>query len=148
MTVDSRISEILATSKTIAVVGLSPRHGRPSHGVAAYMQANRFRIIPVNPTSVGTYILGEYCYASLTEAAAALAKENIEIDIVDCFRRPEDIPPIVSEAVKIKAKCLWMQLGIINEAAAEIASATGMQVVMNRCLEIEHANWSRPLPSR
>jgi uncharacterized protein len=143
MTTDLNISQLLANSKTIAVVGLSPRPERPSHEVAAYMQANGYRIIPVNPASAGASILGQYCYANLAEAAAALAKEKIAVDIVDCFRKEEDIPPIANEAVVIGAKCLWMQLGVVNHPAAAIATAAGLQVVMDRCIKIEHALWKR-----
>jgi uncharacterized protein len=143
MSLDPSIDQLLTTSKTIAMVGLSALPGRPSHGVAAYLQAHGYRVIPVNPNSVGNKILEEHCYANLAEAANALAKEGIEIDIVDCFRKAEDIPPIACDAVKIGAKCLWMQLGIVNNAAAAMAAAAGLTVVMDRCLEIEHARWSR-----
>src|SRR3954454_21158966 len=109
------IAAILADCRTIAVVGLSADPTRPSHGVARYMQANGYRIIPVNPTYAGTHILGEHCYATLTQAKATLSEEGVAIDLVDCFRRSEHIMPIVEEAIAIGARGVWMQLGIINE---------------------------------
>lgn len=123
----------------IAIVGLSPKPDRPSFGVARYMQEHGYRIIPVNPMHVGAHILGEPCYANLFDAAKALATDGQQIDIVDCFRKAEDIPPIVGEAIMIDARCVWMQLGIVNEAAAAKARANGIQVVMDSCLKIEHA---------
>lgn len=123
----------------IAIVGLSSKPDRPSYGVARYMQERGYRIIPVNPMHVGAHILGEHCYANLYDAAKALAAENQKIDIVDCFRKAEDIPPIVGEAIMIDARCIWMQLGIVNEAAAAKARANGIQVEMDSCIKIEHA---------
>lgn len=123
----------------IAIVGLSTKPERPSYGVARYMQERGYRIIPVNPMHVGTHILGERCYANLFEAAKALAADGQKIDIVDCFRKAEDIPPIVGEAIMIDARCIWMQLGIVNEPAAAKARANGMQVEMDSCIKIEHA---------
>ncbi|WP_061945531.1 CoA-binding protein [Collimonas pratensis] len=123
----------------IAVVGLSPKPDRPSYGVARYMQERGYRIVPVNPMHVGGPILGEPCYANLFDAAKALAAENQKIDIVDCFRKAEDIPPIVGEAIMIDARCIWMQLGIVNEPAAAKARAAGLQVEMDSCIKIEHA---------
>lgn len=128
----------LSTSRNIAVVGMSSKTLRPSHGVARYMQAHGYRILPVNPTYVGTYILEEYCYSTLTEAAAALAKQGQKIDIVDCFRQSEAIGPIADEAISIGARCLWLQLGVMNPAATEKAIAAGLQVVVDRCIKIEH----------
>ncbi len=132
------IAALLTRSHTIAVVGLSAKMNRPSHDVAAYLQRNGYRIVPVNPTYAGTHILDELCYATLSDAARALSKENINIDIVDCFRKSDDIPPIADEAIAIGVDCLWMQLGIINEEAAAKARAAGVAVVMDRCLKIEH----------
>jgi predicted CoA-binding protein len=132
------IPAILKQSRTIAVVGLSAKSNRPSHEVAQYLQRNGYRIVPVNPTYAGTHILEVPCYATLGEATAALAKENVAIDIVDCFRKAEDIPPIAQQAVAIGAKCLWMQLGIVNDNAAAEARAGGLDVVMDRCMKIEH----------
>lgn len=129
------ILHILKTCKTIAVVGLSPKVHRDSYEVAEYMQSQGYRIVPINPVAAAsnTPILGEKVYASLLDAAKV---ENI--DMVDCFRNSEDIPPIASEAVYIKAKVLWMQLGIENEYAKNEAAAAGLAVVENRCLLIEH----------
>ncbi|MGV8897658.1 MAG: CoA-binding protein [Burkholderiaceae bacterium] len=132
---------LFAQNRTIAVVGLSAKSTRPSHEVAAAMQAYGYRIIPVNPLLVGTYILGEACYSSLSEAASALHSEGIGIDIVDCFRKSADIPPIADAAIAIGAKVLWMQMGISNEPAAARARAAGLQVVMDRCIKIDAANY-------
>ena len=132
------IQTLLTYSHTIAVVGLSIKPSRPSYEVAQYMQAHGYRIIPVNPSYAGTHILGEHCYVSLTEAATALSKENVKIDIVDCFRQSEMISPIAGEALAIAARCLWLQQGVVNQAAAAKALGAGMQVVMDRCLKIEH----------
>lgn len=134
------ILELLQRSRTIAVVGLSAKTARPSHEVAQYLQQNGYRIIPVNPTYAGTHILGEPCYATLHDAATALSKENVKIDIVDCFRKSEAIPPIVDEAIEVGAHCVWMQLGIVNEEAAGKARANGVDVVMDHCIKIEHMN--------
>ncbi len=128
----------LKTWRTIAVVGLSNKPNRASHEVAQYMQRHGYRIVPVNPSYAGNRILNEICHASLTEAAAALAKENIKIDIVDCFRRSDAILPIAEEAIAIGAKCLWMQLGVVNQEAAAKARAAGLKVVMDHCIKIEH----------
>jgi uncharacterized protein len=133
----SELRRILGTSRTIAVVGLSPQWHRPSFFAAKYMQGHGRRIVPVNPTA--TEILSERCYPSLTAAAAALAAQGEKIDLVDCFRRSEDIPSIADEAIAIGAQCLWMQIGVINEDAAAKARAAGLDVVMNRCVKIEHA---------
>lgn len=132
---------ILARCRTIAVVGLSPQWHRPSYFAAKYMKAHGYRVVPVNPVvaRAGESILGERCFASVTEAAAVLGRDGVRIDMVDCFRRSADIPPLAEEAVAIGASCLWMQLGVFNPAAAEQAEAAGLQVVQNRCVKIEHA---------
>lgn len=135
---DSLIPEVLKRSRTIAVVGLSAKSNRPSHEVAHYLQKTGYRIIPVNPGYAGTHILNELCYSSVRDAAVALSKENVKIDIVDCFRKSEAIMPIADDAISIGADCLWMQLGVINEDAAAKARANGMDVVMNHCIKIEH----------
>ena len=122
----------------IAVVGLSNRPERASYDVAAYMQAAGYRIVAVNPMYAGQVILGEHCHASLQEANAALATEGLRISIVDCFRKSSDIPPVVEEAIAIHAECVWMQLDIINEPAAAQARAAGLQVIMDKCIKIEH----------
>ena len=131
------IPEILQYAKTIAVVGLSDKPDRASYGVAAYLQQNGYRILPVNPACAGQQILQETVYASVQDAAAALAPGE-KIDIVDCFRKPEAIVPIAREAIAVGAGCLWMQLEIENEEAAEMARAAGLDVVQNHCLKIEH----------
>lgn len=135
MSLPSDVLHILDQCRTVAVVGLSPKPERDSHEVAAYMQAQGWRVIPVNPiaSSQGIRILGETVYPSLTEAA-----KHESIDLVDCFRNSEDIPPIASEAIAIGAKALWMQLGISHPGAAVQARAAGMRVVENRCLLIDH----------
>ena len=131
-------NEVIARYRTVAMVGLSPRPERDSHEVARYLQAHGYRIIPINPALAGQALLGETCYASLTEAAAALAKEGVEIEIVDCFRKSEEIGPIADEAIAIAANCLWMQLGVVNQEAARRAEHAGLIVVMDRCLKLDH----------
>jgi predicted CoA-binding protein len=128
------IPQLLSVARTIAVVGLSNKPDRASHEVASYLQQHGHRIIPINPTYAGQSILGEHCYATLTLAA----REHGVIDIVDCFRKSEDILPIAEQAVAIGARCLWLQLGIVNEAAAQLARKAGMMVVMDHCLKLEH----------
>ena len=128
------IPQLLSAARTVAVVGLSNRPDRASHQVASYLQQHGHRIIPINPTYAGESILGEHCYATLTQAS----KEHGVMDIVDCFRKPQDILPVAEEAAAIGARCLWMQLGIVNEDAARLAQKAGMMVVMDRCLKIEH----------
>jgi len=125
-----KIRRILKTSKTLAVVGLSAQWHRPSFFAARYMQEHGYRVIPVNPRY--DEILGERCHASLT---------TIEdpVDIVDVFRRTEDVMPIAEQAIAIGAKCLWQQIGVKNEAAAALAAAAGLDVVMDHCVKIEHA---------
>jgi uncharacterized protein len=132
------ISQILKESKTIAVVGLSSKPDRASYGVAEYMQAQGYRIVPVNPSYAGQQILGETVYASLPEAADAVGASGQRIDIVDCFRKAEDIPPLARDAIAIRAGCLWMQLGIENQAAADLARAAGLDVVMDQCVKVDH----------
>ena len=123
------IGDILKTYKTIAVVGLSSNPMRPSHAVTRYMQQSGYRIIPVNPNE--TQVLGEKSYARLEDVPQ-------KIDIVDIFRRGEDVPPVVEGAIRTGAKVVWMQLGIENEQAAEKACAEGITVVMDACVLIEH----------
>ncbi|MEO7114673.1 MAG: CoA-binding protein [Caldimonas sp.] len=124
------LRRILRTSRTIAVVGLSAEWHRPSFFAAKYMQEHGYRIIPVNPRYQS--ILGERCHASL-------ATIDVPVDIVDVFRRTEDVMPIAEQAVAIRAKCLWQQIGVKSEAAAALAEAAGLDVVMDRCVKIEHA---------
>jgi predicted CoA-binding protein len=132
------LRQILEDSLTIAVVGLSPKPERASLVVATYLQAQGYRIVPVNPSYAGQQILGEPVYPNLRDAANALAAAGSRIDVVDCFRKSEDIPPIARDAIAVRAGCLWMQLGIENQAAADMASAAGLDVVMNHCMKIEH----------
>ena len=133
----SSIAELLKTCRAIAVVGLSSNPARPSYGVAQYMQAHGYRIIPVNPNE--TEILGEKCYASLSAAAG-----QEKFDMVNCFRNSADIPPIVDEAIALAAlagiKAVWLQQGIRHPQAAAKAAAAGLAVVQDRCLKIEHRN--------
>jgi predicted CoA-binding protein len=131
------IPELLQTCRTIAVVGLSHKRFRPSYGVAEYMQHNGYRIIPVNPLE--TTVLGEKSYPSL-EAIPE------RIDIVDIFRRAEFVPEIVEAAIRIGAQVVWMQEGVVHEAAAQRARAAGLTVVMDRCILKEHRRlqWDRP----
>lgn len=133
---DKNIEHLLKTAKTIAVVGLSPKVARASNEVAEYMQRSGYRILPINPSRAGSVILGEHCYASLAEAVSAT---GLKIDIVNCFRKSEDIPPIVDEAIAVGAGCVWMQLDIMSEAAAQLAEKAGLYVIMDKCLKIEHA---------
>ena len=133
------IAEILKRSKTVAVVGLSDKPERASGHVAEYLQQQGYRIVPVNPNLAGRQILGEPVYASLQEAADALAQVGVQIDIVDCFRKSEDMAQVAREAVQVRAGCLWMQLGVVNKSAADLATAAGLTVVMDRCMKIEHA---------
>ncbi|MBQ5949585.1 CoA-binding protein [Massilia sp. ST3] len=134
------IPQILKDSKTIAIVGLSNKPDRASHGVAEYLKNAGYQVIPVNPSYAGQTILDEPVHATLQEAADALAASGQRIDIVDCFRKSEDIPPIAREAIAVRAGCLWMQLDIENQAAADLARAAGLDVVMNHCIKIEHRN--------
>ena len=127
---ESYLRDILTGAKTIAVVGASPRPHRPSHGVMHYLQRRGYRTIPVNPFAAGDMILGERCYARLAEIPEP-------VDIVDIFRRSEAAGVAVDEAIAIGAKAVWMQLGVIDVAAAAKAEAAGLKVVMNRCPAIE-----------
>jgi uncharacterized protein len=123
------VAEILKRYKTIAVVGLSSNPMRPSHGVASYLQDVGYRIVPVNPNE--REVLGEKSYARVEDVPE-------KIEIVDVFRRAEDVPPVVEGAIRGGAKVVWMQLGILNEGAAEKARAAGITVVMDACILIEH----------
>jgi predicted CoA-binding protein len=123
------INDLLKQAKTIAVVGLSNRPLRPSHGVSAYMQTQGYRIIPVNPEIKGA--LGEKAYPSLRDVPE-------KIDIVNIFRRPEFVGEVVDQAIQLKIPAIWMQEEVINEAAAEKARKAGIFVVMDRCILKEH----------
>ena len=126
------LRRILKSCHTIAVVGLSAEWHRPSYFAAKYMQSHGFKIVPVNPRYAGQEILGENCYASLGDIP-------FKVDMVDVFRRSEDVLPIAEQAVRIGAKVLWQQLGVTSDAAERIAYAAGLQSVMDRCVKIEHA---------
>ena len=126
----STLRRILRECRTVAVVGLSPEWHRPSHFAAKYLQQHGYRIIPVNPRSAE--ILGERCYASLLEIPE-------RVDMVDVFRRTADVLPIAQQAVQIKARCLWQQIGVLNLEADKLARDAGLDSVMDRCVKIEHA---------
>jgi predicted CoA-binding protein len=126
------IRRILRNSRTIAVVGLSAQWHRPSHFAAKYLQEHGYRVIPVNPGVAE--ILGEKCYKSLREIPEA-------VDVVDCFRRSNEIPALADDAIAIGAKVLWMQLGVENADARARAEAAGLEVVENRCMKIEHGRF-------
>jgi predicted CoA-binding protein len=123
------IPELLKTSRTIAVVGLSSKRFRPSYGVAEYMQRNGYRIIPVNPFVQA--VLGEKCYSDLDSIPE-------RVDIVDIFRRAEFVPEIVEAAIRIGARAVWMQEGVVHEEAAARAVGAGLAVVMDRCILKDH----------
>lgn len=128
---DEELKETLCNCKTIAVVGISPKEDRPSYIVASYLKSKGYRIIPVRPD--GESILGEQVYRSLLEIP-----EEIGLEIVDIFRKSEDVPPIVEEAIQRGAKVVWMQEGVIHKEAGEKAKKAGLKVVMDRCLKKEH----------
>jgi predicted CoA-binding protein len=128
--------DILLKYKNIAMVGLSPEPSRPSYRAAIHMKSQGYKIFPVNPNY--EEILGLRCYKSLKDIPEP-------VEIVDIFRKPEDVPPIVEEAIAIGAKVIWMQLGIINEEAAKRAREAGLEVVMDRCVKIEHCRFFQGL---
>jgi hypothetical protein len=131
MSEDDLIRDILTTTRTIAVVGWSPKPDRPSNGVARYLAARGYRVIPVNPGFAGQEVLGEVVHARLSDIEGG-------VDMVDIFRRSEEVGPVVDEALALAGvRTIWMQLGVVNEAAAEAARAKGLAVVMNRCPAIE-----------
>lgn len=123
------IEQMLREAHTIAVVGLSGRRFRPSYGVSEYMQSAGYRIIPVNPNE--REVLGEHAYSSLDDVPE-------DVDIVDIFRRSEFVPEVVEAAIRKGARAIWMQEGVINEAAAQRAREAGLDVVMDRCILKEH----------
>ncbi|MCR8641846.1 CoA-binding protein [Paenibacillus sp. N1-5-1-14] len=125
-----QIKQILASAGTIAVVGLSDRPNRTSYMVTEAMQARGYRIIPVNPNSKSDYILGEKCYPSLLDIPEP-------VDIVNVYRRPEEVIPVAEQAAQIKARIFWLQLGIVNEEAERIAREAGLTVIMDRCIKVE-----------
>jgi hypothetical protein len=125
----SDIAKLLKDARTIAVVGLSSNPARPSHGVSAYMQRQGYRIIPVNPRE--TFVLGEKAYPDLSSVP-------VPVDIVDIFRRSDQVGPIIDEAIRIGAKAIWMQEGVLDEQAAAKARDAGLAVVMDRCILKDH----------
>lgn len=135
---DDYIRGILRKANVIAMVGASANWNRPSYFAMKYLQQKGYRVIPVNPREAGKEILGEKAYASLAEIP-------VKVDMVDCFRNSEAIPPIADEAIRIGAKVLWMQLGVRNDEAAKTAEAAGLDVVMNRCPKIEYGRLSQEI---
>jgi predicted CoA-binding protein len=139
----STLRRILRDCQTIAVVGLSAEWHRPSYFAAKYMQQHGYRIVPVNPRYVADpgEVLGERCYAQLADIP-------FRVDMVDVFRRTSDVMPIAEQAITIGARCLWQQIGVLNQEAADLAAAAGLDVVTDRCVKIEHArlfgglNWA------
>ena len=131
-----QIRRILHEVRTIAVVGLSAEWHRPSFFAAKYMQDHGYRIVPVNPryATASTDVLGEHCYAALTDIP-------FPVDMVDVFRRTEDVLPIAQQAIQMGAKCLWQQIGVMNLEADALARNAGMDSVMDRCVKIEHGRF-------
>jgi predicted CoA-binding protein len=127
---DLSLRRIFKECRTVAVVGMSANPDRPSNRVAKYLMDHGYTVIPVNPGP--DEILGQKCYPDL-------ASVPVKIDLIDVFRKADDVLPIAREAIRIGARCLWLQLGVINEEAAELAAAAGLDVVMDRCTKIEHA---------
>ena len=132
------IDEILDNVKTIAVVGLSDNPARDSHGVSAYMQSQGYRIIPVNPALNGATVLGEQSYDDLPSASAAAVEQGAAIDLVDVFRRSEFAGAVTDDAIAIGAKYVWMQDGVIDQAAAQRAQTAGLGVIMDDCILRQH----------
>jgi predicted CoA-binding protein len=128
------VRQLLTSARTVAVIGLSDKPERDSYHVAQYLQQHGYRIIPVNPAV--SSVLGEKSYARLEDVPE-------KIDIVDIFRKPEAVPEIVASAIAVGARSVWMQLGIVHNAAADKAREAGLQVVMNKCLLIEHRRFAR-----
>jgi uncharacterized protein len=126
---DSMLKEILLSSKTIASVGLSSNPDKESYRIASYLKAQGYRVIPVNPTA--SEIMGETSYPDLPSVPE-------KIDVVQIFRKPEDVPPVVDDAIKVGAKVVWMQEGIVHEEAAQRAREAGLQVVMDTCMRVAH----------
>ena len=127
-----QLRNILRDHRTIAVVGLSAEWHRPSYFAAKYMQSHGYRMVPVNPRYAGTQILGEPVYADL-------AQIPFPVDMVEVFRRTEDVVPIAQQAIAIGARCLWQQIGVVNQQADRLVREAGMDSVMDRCVKIEHA---------
>lgn len=137
---DAYLRQILRDTKTIAVVGASPDWRRPSSYVMKYLAAKGYRMIPINPRAAGEIVAGETCFASLQDAARHLAEAGAPpIDLVDLFRASAHVPPLVSEAIAIGAKTVWMQIGVRHDEAAAEAEQAGLNVVMDRCPKIEYS---------
>ena len=134
---ESMLKEILQSAKTIAVVGLSSNPDNESHRIASYLKDQGYRIIPVNPTA--TEILGQKVYPDLVSVPE-------RIDVVEVFRTPEDVPPVVDDAIKAGAKVVWMQEGIVHDGAAQKAREAGLQVVMDTCMREAHRSLIGPQP--
>jgi predicted CoA-binding protein len=132
LTRDEDIADLLRSARTIAMVGASDNPGRPSFGVMKFLQDHGYRVIPVNPRITGEHVHGEYVWRELSQIGEP-------IDVVDIFRRTEEVGPIVDQAIAVGAKAIWMQLGVENDAAAGRAEAAGLKVVMDRCPKIEFA---------
>jgi uncharacterized protein len=132
MTAPLDLGKLLSETKTIAVVGLSPNSSRPSHRVASYLQDQGYRIVPVNPNC--RKVLGETAFPSLLQVP-----KEVTIDLVNIFRRPEAVLPIVAEAIQVGARGIWMQEGVVHPGAAQMAEEAGLWVVMDRCLMVEHS---------
>ena len=130
----AQILRVLQTYKRVAMVGLSPNPSRPSYFAATYLKDYGYELFPVNPGQAGKEILGRVCYPDLASVPRPL-------EVVDIFRNPADVPPIVDEAIRLGAKVIWMQLGVIHLEAAEKARQAGLEVVMDRCMKIEHARF-------
>jgi len=133
LNLEEQISQCLQNARTVAVVGFSANPDRPSHQVAIYLQQQGYRIIPVNPGLSGQTHLGERCYPSLQDAV-----QQHQIDIADCFRRSEEMPRVVEDAIAAGTSYIWMQSGITHKEAAKQAQAAGIVVIQDRCLKIEH----------
>lgn len=130
MTDNDALRRILESCRTIAIVGLSDKPHRPSHGVARYLLDHGYTIIPVNPRI--DEVLGQPCYPALGDIP-------VTVDMVDCFRRSEEMLEIAREAIAIKARVLWMQLGVVNVEARDLAESAGLEVIMDRCTKIDHS---------
>jgi predicted CoA-binding protein len=130
LTRDEDIADLLRSARTIAMVGASDNPGRPSFGVMKFLQDHGYRVIPVNPRITGEHVHGEYVWRELSQIGEP-------IDVVDIFRRTEEVGPIVDQAIAVGAKAIWMQLGVVDEDAAERARAAGLDVVMDKCPKIE-----------
>jgi hypothetical protein len=137
MNSEKEMKEILLSAKTVASVGLSSNPAKESFGIVQYLKDQGYKIIPVNPTS--TEIMGEKAYPDLSSIPDA-------VEVVQVFRKPEDVPPVVDEAIKIGAKVVWMQEGIVNEEAAQKAREAGLKVVMDACMRAMHRHLIGPKP--